>query len=110
MASKIGNMTAMYNPPHPGMLLDDYLGDISLTEAERNPNGTRAEAARRLGVTRATLSRIRHGRSAVNAEMAMRLSLLLGATPELWLGMQSAYDLWIERQNHGPMCCHWLGS
>ena len=80
-------MTAMYNPPHLGMLLDDYLGDISL-----------AEAARRLGVTQATLSRIRHGRSAVSAEMAMRLSLLLGTSPELWLGMQSAYDLWVERQ------------
>ena len=84
-------MTAMYNSPHPGMLLDDYLGDISL-----------AEAARRLGVTRATLSRIRHGHSAVNAEMAMRLSLLLGTSPELWLGMQSAYDLWIERQKPRP--------
>ena len=87
MAPRIGNMTAMYNPPHLGMLLDDYLGDISL-----------AEAARRLGVTQATLSRIRHGRSAVSAEMAMRLSLLLGTSPELWLGMQSAYDLWVERQ------------
>ena len=37
----------MHNPPHPGLLLDDYLGDVSI-----------AEAARRLGVTRATLSRI----------------------------------------------------
>lgn len=39
MASKIGNITAIYNPPHPGMLLDDYLGDISLAEAERKPRG-----------------------------------------------------------------------
>ena len=102
MASKIGNMTAIYNPPHPGMLLDDYLGDISLAEPERNPNGSRTEAERRLGVTRATLSRIRHGHSTVNAEMAMRLSLLLGTSPELWLGMQSAFDLWVERQKPRP--------
>ena len=53
-------------------------------------------------MTRATLSRIRHGHSAVNAQMAMRLSLLLGTSPELWLGMQSAYDLWIERQKPRP--------
>ena len=39
MASRIDNMTAMYNPPHPGMLLDDYLGDISLAEAARKPLG-----------------------------------------------------------------------
>ena len=32
-------MTAMYNPPHLGMLLDDYLGDISLAEASRKPLG-----------------------------------------------------------------------
>ncbi len=79
-------MASMYNPPHPGELLDDYLGETSL-----------AEAARRLGVTRATLSRIRHGHSAVTADMAIRLSELFGTSAELWLGMQTAHDLWIER-------------
>ncbi|TFD46614.1 addiction module antidote protein, HigA family [Cryobacterium sp. TMT1-2-1] len=85
-------MTGMHNPPHPGLLLEDYLGEVSL-----------AEAARRLGVTRATLSRIRHGHSAVTADMAVRLSLLLGTSAELWLGMQSAYDLWDERQKPRPV-------
>ena len=42
MASRIGNMTAIYNPPHPGMLLDDNLGDISLAEPERKPHRSRA--------------------------------------------------------------------
>lgn len=81
----------MHNPPHPGALLDDYLGDISI-----------AEAARRLGVTRATLSRIRNGHSAVTADMAVRLGLLLGTSAELWLGMQTSYDLWVERQKPLP--------
>ncbi|TFD05668.1 addiction module antidote protein, HigA family [Cryobacterium sp. TMT1-66-1] len=84
-------MAAMHNPPHPGLLFEDYLGDVSL-----------AEAARRLGVTRATLSRIRHGHSAVTADMAVRLGLLLGTSAELWLGMQTAYDLWIEKQKPRP--------
>ena len=84
-------MTGMYNPPHPGLLFEDYLGDVSL-----------AEAARRLGVTRATLSRIRHGHSAVTADMAVRLGLLLGTSAELWLGMQTAYDLWNEKQKPRP--------
>jgi addiction module HigA family antidote len=84
-------MSAMFNPPHPGELLDDYLGDVSL-----------AEAARRLGVTRAMLSRIRHGHAAVTADMAVRLGELLGTSAELWLGMQSAHDLWIERQKSRP--------
>ena len=81
----------MHNPPHPGMLLKDYLGDTSL-----------AEAARRLGVTRATLSRIRNGHASVTADMAVRLGMLLGTSAELWLGMQTAYDLWVERQKPQP--------
>ncbi|KQV06547.1 HigA family addiction module antitoxin [Leifsonia sp. Root112D2] len=84
-------MTRMYDPPHPGTLLEDYLGDVSL-----------AEAARRLGVTRATLSRIRHGHAAVTADMAIRLSLLFNTSAELWLGMQNAYDLWTEQQRPRP--------
>jgi addiction module HigA family antidote len=80
-------MSEMYDPPHPGSLLDGYLGDVSI-----------AEAARRLGVTRATLSRIRHGHASVTAGMAVRLGQLFGTTAELWLGMQTAYDLWSERQ------------
>lgn len=81
----------MQNPPHPGQLLEDYLGDVSL-----------AEAARRLGVTRATLSRIRNGHASVTADMAVRLGILLSTSAELWLGMQTTYDLWVERQKPGP--------
>jgi addiction module HigA family antidote len=76
----------MFEPPHPGTLLDDYLGDVSL-----------AEAARRIGVTRATLSRIRNGHAAISADMAVRLSELFGTSAELWLGMQTAHDLWSVR-------------
>lgn len=82
---------SMHNPPHPGLLLDDYLGDTSI-----------AEAARRLGVTRATLSRIRNGHSSISADMAVRFGLLFGTSPELWLGMQTSYDLWVERQKPRP--------
>ncbi|WP_010204758.1 HigA family addiction module antitoxin [Salinibacterium sp. PAMC 21357] len=82
---------SMHNPPHPGLLLEDYLGDTSL-----------AEAARRLGVTRSTLSRIRNGHASVTADMAVRLGILLGTSAELWLGMQTAYDLWAERKKPHP--------
>ncbi len=81
----------MHNPPHPGELFEDYLGTTSL-----------AEAARRLGVTRATLSRIRHGHAAVTADMAVRLGELFGTSAELWLGMQQAHDLWEARNRPRP--------
>lgn len=81
----------MYNPAHPGLVLRDCLDNISITEA-----------ARRLGITRAALSRIINGKAAVSAEMAVRLSILLPNTDAaFWLRMQSAYDLWqAEQRNH----------
>ncbi len=73
----------MFNPPHPGEVLRDYLGEVSVTDA-----------ARHLGVTRVALSRILNGSAGISAEMALRLSDALGTTPELWTGMQAQYDLW----------------
>ena len=73
----------MFNPPHPGAVLRDYLGSVSVTDA-----------ARHLGVTRAALSRILNGSAGISAEMALRLSDALGTSPELWTGMQAQYDLW----------------
>lgn len=73
----------MFNPPHPGEVLRDYLGEVSVTDA-----------ARHLGVTRVALSRILNGGAGISAEMALRLSDALGTTPELWTGMQAQYDLW----------------
>ena len=73
----------MFNPPHPGHVLREYFGKVSVTEA-----------ARHLGITRAALSRILNGKAGISAEMALRLSDALGTTPELWTGMQARYDLW----------------
>lgn len=73
----------MFDPPHPGTILRDYLGSMSVTDA-----------AQHLGVTRATLSRILNGSAGISPEMALRLSDALGTSPELWASMQSQYDLW----------------
>lgn len=73
----------MFNPPHPGEVLRDYLGERSVTEA-----------ARHLGITRVALSRILNGAAGISADMALRLSEAFGTSPEFWTGMQSQYDLW----------------
>ena len=72
----------MFNPPHPGEVLRDYLGEVTVTAA-----------AEHLGITRAALSRILNGSAGISADMALRLSDALGTTPELWTGMQAQYDL-----------------
>ena len=80
---------AMHNPPHPGGIVRRQCLeplDLSVTEA-----------ARGLGVTRQALSDLVNEKAGISIEMAIRLSKASGSTPETWLGMQMAYDLWQAR-------------
>ena len=87
-------MSSMDNPPHPGeVLADTLLGDGRLTVSE---------FARRLGVSRVALSRVVNGRAAISADMALRLADALGGSPESWLHMQVAYDLWRASRRRRP--------
>ena len=63
---------------------------------------TIAEAATRLGVTRAHLSRILNGHAGVSAAMSLRLSVALGSSPEFWLKMQMQHDLWQAQKAKQP--------
>ena len=82
---------AMYNPPHPGEFI---------TEVYLDPNGISGrELAEKLNVAASTLSRILKGSSRVTPEMALRLSKAIGRSPESWLAMQDAHDLWVARQH-----------
>jgi antitoxin HigA-1 len=80
----------MFNPPHPGALIADILenGELSVGNSV-------TALAKHLGVTRATLSRVINGRSAVSAEMALRLQDALGVRADLWLSLQLKRDLWV---------------
>ena len=80
---------AMHNPPHPGGIVKaECLEPLGLTVTR---------AARGLGVTRQALSDLVNERAGVSIEMAIRLSRAFGSTPETWLGMQMAHDLWRAR-------------
>lgn len=80
----------MYDPPHPG----EFITDIYL-----EPNGISGrELAAKLDVAASTLSRILKGASRVTPEMALRLSKAIGRSPESWLAMQDAHDLWSARR------------
>lgn len=82
---------AMHNPPHPGEFITEvYLDPFSISGRE---------LAHRLDVAASTLSRILKGSSRVTPDMALRLSKALGRSPESWLAMQDAHDLWIARQH-----------
>ena len=55
--------------------------------------------AENLNVAPSTLNRVITGKSGISAEMALRLSMALGRSPESWLAMQDHYDLWQIKQH-----------
>jgi len=74
----------MHNPPHPGEVIREYLGEMTVSAA-----------AKHLCVGRVTFSRVLNGKAAVSPEMAVRLAAAFGtSSPEVWLRMQAKYDLW----------------
>jgi addiction module HigA family antidote len=75
-------MKRMHNPPHPGEVLREYLGEVTVTSA-----------ALQLGVSRGTLQRIVSGAAGVSPDMAFRLAAAFGTSPDLWVGMQLQHDL-----------------
>jgi antitoxin HigA-1 len=85
-------MSRMHNPAHPGEVLREWIPE----------NMTVTTAAEQLGVSRVMLSKILNTRAGVYAEMALRLAAWLGTTPEVWLEMQTAWDLWRAEQNPLP--------
>lgn len=77
----------MYNPCHPGEILDEYLEQAGIS--------VRA-FAENLHVAPSTITRVLKGQSALTAELAVKLAKAINPGPsvETWLGMQIDYDAW----------------
>ncbi len=85
-------MSRMHNPAHPGEVLRDWLPEeMAVTQA-----------AKELQISRITLSKLLNGRTGLTAAMALRLSAWLGTTPDVWLGIQTQWDLWQAEQQPRP--------
>ena len=73
-------------PTHPGAIVrEDVLPALGMTQTE---------FARRLAVSRLTVSELLHEKRGLSADLAIRLGKLTVTTPESWLRMQEAVDLW----------------
>jgi antitoxin HigA-1 len=79
----------MFNPPHPGEILREYIHGIDKTVTE---------VALGLNTSRKHLSLILNGHTGISAEMALKLSVAFDTTPDFWLNFQKNYDLWQVRQ------------
>ena len=74
-------------PTHPGEILrEEVLPSLGLTQTE---------LARLLGVSRLSVSEIVNEKRSLSPDMAIRIGKLTNTTPESWLRMQEALDLWV---------------
>jgi addiction module HigA family antidote len=77
-------------PTHPGEVLRaDVLPGLDMSQTE---------FAKRLGVSRLSVSELLLEKRGLSPDMAIRIGKLTNTTPESWLRMQQALDLWaLER-------------
>jgi len=80
-------------PTHPGELIrEDLLPETGMFQSQ---------LARLMGVSRRTVSEIVNERRRVTPDIAFRLARVFNSTPEMWLNMQQAVELWETQSIHG---------
>lgn len=73
-------------PTHPGeVLVEDYLKPLGMTQVE---------LAERIHVPFQRVNTIAKGHRSVTPDTALRLAKLFGTTPDFWLNLQQAWDLY----------------
>ena len=80
----------MFNPPHPGEMVTELMGNMTVTQLANN-----------LNVTRPALSKIVNCKASVSPAMAEKLAIAFPCTtPKMWLIWQNDYDLWQIEHDH----------
>jgi len=81
------------NPIHPGeILLEEFLTPMEISQYR---------LAKEIHVPARRINEIVHGKRAITADTALRLSRYFGNSAEFWSNLQSAYELDIVRENIG---------
>ncbi len=84
-------MTAYYDPITPGEYLEhEYLEPLGITQTQ---------LSRDIDVAVSRISGIIHGNRAITADTAIRLGLYFKTTAQMWMNLQSQYDLRIIEQS-----------
>jgi len=78
-------------PTHPGkILLEEFLKPMGISQVE---------FAKKLGVPLQRINTLINGKRGITAETAILISKNLKTTPEFWMNLQAAYDLYAAMKN-----------
>ena len=90
MTGYSGSMPEKRVPVHPGeVLLEEFLEPLEISQYR---------LATDIGVAPGRINQIVHGRRAITANTALRLSVYFGTSARFWLNLQTGYDLDVERE------------
>ena len=80
-------MIPSHRPPtHPGeMLLEEFLKPLGMTQID---------AADQMGISLNRLNELIRGKRGMTADTALRLAKLFKTSPEFWMNLQVAWDLY----------------
>ena len=84
-------MINLFEPVHPG----DFIREMYMEPFDISA----VDLADRLHVSPSTLSRVINGKTDLSVEMALRLSKVLGRSPESWIAMQAQHSLAKSRKS-----------
>jgi addiction module HigA family antidote len=83
-------MSIHLDPIHPGeILMEDFLKPMGISINK---------LARDIDVPPGRISTIVNGKRSITADTALRLGLYFGVSPELWMNLQTDYDLRVARR------------
>ena len=74
----------MANPPHPGLIIQESLEELKVSLRD---------FARAMDIAPSTASRLLTGKAVSTPEMAFKLSIVIGSSPEVWMKHQNAFSL-----------------
>jgi addiction module HigA family antidote len=77
---------------HPGEHLAEELKELGMSAAE---------LARKLGVPTNRVTGILNGQRAITGDTALRLAHFFGTSAEIWLNLQSLYEIRLARKKAG---------
>ncbi|UTT41417.1 HigA family addiction module antitoxin [Glutamicibacter mishrai] len=82
--------TDLIEPIHPGeILMVDFIEGFGITQNK---------LAVSIGVPPRRINEIVHGKRGITADTAIRLARYAGTSEELWMNLQSNYELRLERR------------